>query len=163
MKTARNFVMVALAIVIACPAFAADKKAKKEPPCPADMRITQWTTGMTLTDAQKATFAELKKEYGPKLAEVAKKMPVLTPEQKKAQAEAMKAAKDAGKKGREMTEAVNAAVKLTDEQKAQQAEARKAMAPIEKELREKVVAALTPEQKEELAKKFPPAKKKAAK
>jgi hypothetical protein len=163
MRIARTLAMLALALVVACPALAADKKgkAKKEPPCPADQRITRWTEGMQITDAQKATFAELKKEYGPKLMEAMKKMPVLTAEQNKAKADAQKAAKDAGKKPAEIMAAANAAVKLTDEQKAAQAEARKALAPLEKELREKVTAALTDAQKEELKKKFPEAKKKA--
>jgi Spy/CpxP family protein refolding chaperone len=165
MRIARTLMMLALALVIACPALAVDKKgqAKKEPPCPADQRITRWLEGMTLTDAQKSKLDELKKECGPKLMEAMKKMPVLTAEQKKAQAEAVKAAKEAGKKGREVAEAGNAALKLTDEQKAQQAEARKAIAPLEKELRDKVIAVLTPEQQEQFKTKFPEGKKKAAK
>jgi Spy/CpxP family protein refolding chaperone len=165
MRTARTLAMLALALVIACQALAAEKKgqAKKEPPCPADQRITQWLEGMTLTDAQKAKLDELKKEFGPKLMEAMKKMPELTAEQKKAQAEALKAAQEAGKKGRELMEARNAAVTLTDQQKAQQAEARKAMASLEKELREKVTAVLTPEQQEQFKKKVPEGRRKSAK
>ena len=119
------------------------------------------TAGLTLTAEQKAKMDELCKDLGPKLMTIMKKMDTLTPEQKKAQAEAMKAARDAGKKGKEAADAVAAALKLTDEQKAKQAEMRKEMAPLEKELREKVMAVLTSEQKEQLKKKAEGAKKAA--
>jgi len=138
--------------LLAGPGKRGPKKEKKARPCPAAQRVERMLKGIDLTDAQKAQLKEIQKEFGPKLAEAMKKMAVLTPEQKKARAEAAKAAKAAGKKGKEAREAVQAAVKLTDEQKAKMAEARKAMRPLEKELREKVLGVLTPEQKEKLPK-----------
>ena len=75
-----------------------------------------------------------------------------TAEQKKARDEAVKAAKDAGKKGRELFEAGNAALKLTDEQKAKTAECFKAMEISNKEIRDKITKLLTPEQQEVLKK-----------
>ena len=105
--------------------------------------------GLTLTDDQKAKLAELKKEYAPKLKEaVAKLEGVLTAEQKKAREEATKAAKAAGKSGREVRAAAMEAVKLTDEQKTKMADARKAMGDLNKEIGEKVTKLLTPEQQE---------------
>ena len=49
---------------------------------------------------------------------------VLTADQKKARDDAVKAAKDAGKKGPEVLRAARAAVKLTDDQKAKMKEDR---------------------------------------
>ena len=49
----------------------------------------------------------------------------MTPEQKKARAEALKAAVAAGKKGKELSQAISSAVTLTAEQKTKMAEAPK--------------------------------------
>ena len=158
MKTVGTVVMLAL-VVTAWSVMAAERKA---PPCPAAQRVERMTEGLTVTAEQKTKFGDLCKEFGPKLMDVMKKVDVLTPEQKTSQREAMKAAKDAGKTGKELREAVQAAVKLTDDQKAKQVETRKEMGALEKELREKVMAVLTPEQKDELKKKADEARKKAA-
>ena len=116
--------------------------------------------GLNLSDEQKAKFEELKKEYQPKRKALGEKMrDILTDEQKKARAEAHKAAKEAGKKGKEIRAAVKDAVKLTDEQKAKFAELRKEMQALGKEMREKRMEILTPEQKEILKKKFEQRKK----
>jgi Spy/CpxP family protein refolding chaperone len=102
---------------------------------------------LKLTDDQKAKVADLQKEYGPQAADLAKKMAaILTDDQRKARAEAMKAAKDAGKSDKECRDAGNAAVTLTDEQKARQGEVKAEIAPIVKEVRGKLMAILTPEQ-----------------
>ena len=156
--------MVALALAITSPMLAAEKKREqKAPPCPAAQRVERMTEGLTLTADQKSKLEPVCKELGPKMMDAMKKMDVLTPEQKKAQAEAMKAAKGAGKTGKEAHDAVAAAVKLTDEQKATQKEVRKEMGDLEKCLREKVKAILTPEQQEQLKAKAAEGKKKAAK
>lgn len=166
MRSARVVLTLAVALLMASPLLAGpkkggEKKEKKAPQCPAAQRIEKMVAGLTLADDQKAKIGEIGKEFGPKLAEVMKKMDVLTPEQKKAKADAAKAAKAAGKKGKEAQAAIDAAVNLTEEQKAKIAEAKKEMAPLEKDLCEKVTAVLTPEQKEQL-KKAKPGKKKAA-
>jgi hypothetical protein len=147
MKSVRTAVMVALALAVAG--------------SPAAQRAERMTEGLTLTAEQKAKLGEVCKDLGPKLMEAMKKVDVLTPEQKKAEAEARKAAKEAGKTGKEASDAVAAAVKMTEEQKSKQAAGRKEMAALEKELREKVTAVLTAEQKEQLKKKAEEAKKKA--
>lgn len=111
--------------------------------------------GLNLTDEQKTKVEALKKEYGPKFKEGSQGMDgILTDEQKKAREEAVKAAKEAGKKGPEVWEAAKAAVKLTDEQKAKMAENRKAAEALHKQFREKLMEILTPEQKEQLKKEM---------
>jgi Spy/CpxP family protein refolding chaperone len=113
----------------------------------------QMLKGLNLTDDQKTKVEALKKEYGPKVKDAWQKTEsVLTEDQKKARGEAMKAAKAAGKKGPEAFKDVQAAVKLTDEQKAKMDEARKSAQAVRKEVREKFMAMLTPEQKEQLKK-----------
>ena len=166
MRSARIVLTLGVVLLMASALAAAPKKGKgkkkKAPRCPAAQRVDRMLSGLTLTDEQKAKLDEIKKEFGPKLMEVMKKMDVLTPEQKKARAEAAKAAKAAGKKGKEAREAVEAAVKLTDDQKAKMAEVKKEMGPLQKELTQKVLAVLTPEQKQQL-KKARGGKKKPAK
>lgn len=157
-------VTLAVALLVVSPLFAGEKKGKKKaapPKCPAAERIERMTQGLDITADQKAKFAEIGKEYGPKLAECLKKVAdVLTPEQKKLAAEATKNAQAEGKKGKELAQAVAEAVKLTDEQKAKQAELRKEMQPLEKELRAKVMEVLTPEQQAKVKEKMKAAKKK---
>ncbi len=155
MRTARIVSILAVALLVASPLWAAPKKAaaKKAPPCPADQQICKMTEGLTLTDDQKAQLGELKKEFGPKLMAAMKKVgDVLTADQKKARAAAEKAAKAEGKKGKELHDAVAAAVTLTDEQKAARAEANKAVTALRKELGKAAMGVLTPEQKAELKK-----------
>jgi Spy/CpxP family protein refolding chaperone len=162
MRTARVAVTLGVALLIASPLFAAEKKEKKKAPpkCPAADRIERWTQGIDVTAEQKAKFAEIAKEFGPKLMECMKKMDVMTPEQKKAAAEARKQAKADGKTDKEAAQAGVEAAKLTDEQKEKQAEARKAMQPLEKELRAKVMDVLTPEQQAKAKENMKAAKKK---
>ena len=154
MRTARIALPLVLALAIACPVLAAGKccAAKKAPACPAAQRVDKMVEGLTLTDAQKASLAAVKKQYGPKLTAAIKKLDVRTPEQKKAAAQAAKEAKAAGKTGKELHQAIEAAVKLTDTQKTQLACAKKEMGTVEKDLCKKVMAVLTPEQKQELKK-----------
>lgn len=155
MKIVRTVLTLALALLIAGSALAAEKrkgKAAKKPPAPT-IEALRMVEKLDLTADQKAKIEELKKEFGPKVAEAAKKLDeILTAEQKQARAEASKTAKAAGKKGKEAQQAVDEAMKLTDEQKDKMAEARKAMAALQKEIRGKVMDLLTAEQKENLKK-----------
>ena len=164
MRTARIALTLVVALLITCPALAAGKKCevKKAAACPAAQRVDKMVQGLTLTDDQKASLTAVKKEYGPKLVAAIKKMDVKTPDQKKAFAAAAKEAKAAGKTGKDVSQAANAAVTLTDEQKTQLGDPKKEIGALEKALRKKVMAVLTPEQKQEL-KKCHDAKKKCAK
>jgi Spy/CpxP family protein refolding chaperone len=143
---------LALVMLIASPLMAKEKKPKKEAPGPAAERIDKITKSLTLTDDQKAKLEDLKKEYNPKFCDAQKKGEVLTDDQKKACKDAEKAAKDAGKKGKEIHQAGEAAVTLTDEQKTKKADAQKEIKGLEKELRGKVMAVLTPDQQEQVKK-----------
>jgi hypothetical protein len=84
---------------------------------------------------------------------------ILTPEQKKAHAEAIKAAKEAGKKGKDLLEAA-ASVQFTDEQKTQQAENTKQRYALVRELNKRVMTVLSAEQKGQLKKRAAEVKKK---
>ena len=158
MKAVRHVLAVLMMFAVACPLWAAEGKkagAKKPPKCPAAERMERMLEGLTLTAEQKAKLEPIGKEFGPKLTEaIAKQDALLTPEQKKARAEAGKAAREAGKKGKEMMEAIDAALKLPDDQKAKFNDARKAVGELDKALRAKVIEVLTPEQQQ----KFKPAK-----
>ena len=160
----RSIITLSLALLLVAPLAAADKqKEAKKRPAPSGRFVAAFLPKeiqTTLTEEQKEKITALGKEFGPKLAEIAKKRAgILTDEQKHAQAHAMKAAIEAGKKGREMMDAVKAAVQLTDEQKQQMKDLQKEATPLQTEVRKKVIALLTDEQKAKLPKR--PAKKEA--
>jgi len=116
--------------------------------------------GIELSADQQAKIAEIKKAYSSKLSAAFTKFSgSLSAEQKKSRADAFKAAKESGTKGKEQKKAIAAALKLTDEQKASQ----KAIGTLRKEIRGKVLAVLTAEQKEKAGIKSRGAKKKGAK
>lgn len=125
-----------------------------------------WTAAkaaVTLTDEQKAKMAEVRKGGEALRKEAHEKiMAILTTEQKeqlKKSHEGMRGHPQMGRGG-EMLEGLN----LTDEQKANVAEIRKEYAPkleeagkdvkaLRKEVHEKILACLTPEQKDQLKQK----------
>ena len=154
MKTACTAWVLVVALLIAIPAGAAAKKKEKEADKDAGIpyfkQIDRNLKPVTLTEDQKSKLEALKKEYEPKLKDVYAKEKVLTPEQKKAGEEAKKAAAAAGKKGKDLNAAVDAAVKKTDDQKKQEKEANTQRLALEKEMREKIAALLTPEQKAQI-------------
>lgn len=168
MKTLRMFVMLSVAVAIALPVLAADKKAekkaeKKAPKCPAAAYVEATLQGITVTAEQKAKLCEIQKQFGPKLVGLGnKREAIYTPEQKKVIAEAVKEARAAGKKGKELHQAIDEAAKPTAEQKAKLAEAKAEIGQAYKGLSVALQGVLTPEQKEQL-KKLQPAKKPHAK
>jgi len=189
----RKLLVPALVLAIAIPVMAQDTQKGKRPErkSPAKKPAQQRTllpakmlAGLDLTDEQKEKIEAITKDVHKAMTEARAAMEkLLTEEQKKARMEAMKAAKEAGKKPEEARKAVQDAVQLTDEQKKLMAHAREQMGQMHKDVREKIMAILTPEQKKELAakmkalaaerrkatgqkkpagdKKAPPAKKKA--
>jgi Spy/CpxP family protein refolding chaperone len=109
--------------------------------------------GLDLTDAQKASIEEIKKEFGPKLKAAQEKQDsILTEEQKQARAEAFRKARESGEGFRNMRETIEKVLNLTDAQKKDMETARKAAEELNKALTDKVTAILTPEQKEKLEK-----------
>ena len=132
------------------------KKAKKDPTA-ASFKLPP---AITLTDEQQTKLEEVKKEYSPKVSELLDKTNgILTAEQKQARADAVKAAKAEGKKGKDLTAAGEEAMKLTDDQKQQMASVDKDLQALNKEIRGKITEFLTDEQKTALKK---PKKAKAA-
>jgi Spy/CpxP family protein refolding chaperone len=155
MKTVRRILITASTLLLACTW--AEAAARKKPAgVTVQQRVEKILAGVTLSEEQKAKLEDIKKEFVPKFDEVQKKADVITPEQKKEREAKRKELKATGKKGRELTQAVEAAVPLTDAQKAQVAEAKKARRVLEKQLRQKVLAILTPEQQDQLKKAHPP-------
>jgi Spy/CpxP family protein refolding chaperone len=110
---------------------------------------------LNLTEDQKAKLETLKKEYAPKVkASFEKHTGILTEDQKKARQEAVKSAKAAGKSHEEVWKEAQAAVKLTDDQKAKMETARKEGQALRKEIHEKIMEILTPEQREQFKKEL---------
>jgi hypothetical protein len=110
--------------------------------------------GVEWTEEQQQKIKELQKEFAPKVLEASKKMEgMLTAEQKKARDEAVKAAKEAGKKPQEIIAAVQEAINLTDDQKKQVEQVKEEMQAAQKEFFQKVMGLLTPEQKQALREK----------
>ena len=142
--------LLLLAFAVITPTFADDKakKGKKKKTAPAAIKVP---SGVTLNEDQRAKLAALNKEFGPKLAACRKEAAgIITADQKKAMATAAKEARAAGKKGKEIREAAEAAANITGEQKTKQAEWKKAMGALQKENRAGLAAILTAEQKAQL-------------
>jgi len=155
MRTVRTVLALAVSLIIVGNLSAAEEKRGPEGKHPHQATMDRWAMldGVNLTDDQKAKVEAIKREYAPKFKEAwGKHDGILTEEQRKTRDEAMKAAKASGKRGEDVRKDVEAAVNLTDEQKAKMAEARKAGEVLRKEAREKIMAILTPEQKEQLKK-----------
>lgn len=152
-------VALAAALLAAGNLWAAEEKSKRGPEGrpprgPAVGQFTEMLKGINLNDEQKAKLDELKNYYGPKIKDLRQQHEnILTEEQKKTRAEAVKAAREAGKKGEEIRKEAQAAMKITDEQKAQMEKTEKQTRSLRAEIREKVLAILTPEQKAELKKR----------
>ncbi|GAB4159668.1 MAG: hypothetical protein Tsb009_36960 [Planctomycetaceae bacterium] len=153
-KASRIILTCVLALIVATPLMAADQKKAKKKKRKRPVRtfnVVRLPKSIELTADQKEKIAAINKEYAPKLRELAKKSSeVITAEQRKARREAFFAARKAGKKGKELRDAVNAASKITDEQKKQMAQINKERGSLLKEARAKVLEILTAEQKAKL-------------
>ncbi|PQO36017.1 hypothetical protein DTL21_08815 [Bremerella cremea] len=156
-STLLMFALVALVSVGS--AFGADEdaKPKKNQRKNANPGIFGQVMKLDLSEEQKAKVVAIRKEFGPKLAELTKAVG-MTKEDRQARMAAQKEAKEKGLKGKEMRDYVNAKSPLTDEQQ----EAQKAVMELNGKIREKLASVLTDEQKEKLGfnKKKPGANKK---
>jgi acetyl esterase len=104
--------------------------------------------GITFSKEQQAKVKELRKEFSTKLLDNQRKWnAVITEEQQRLRREAFQKARDAGKKGQELRDAVNAAVKLTDEQKKQRARLQEERNQLLGQIRTRLIALLTDEQR----------------
>lgn len=156
MKIFQGFVCLTLAVLVAAAGVADEKedrkkgKGKRERKAPS---VTARYVGkLDLNEEQKKKAAEIDAKFSEKAkALAAKRRGILTEDQLKAQRDAIKAAKESGKKGAEARKAVAAAVNLTDEQKKLQEELNAA----NKALQGEVLAALKPILTEEQVAKLP--------
>jgi Spy/CpxP family protein refolding chaperone len=153
---ATNFVLaVAVSAVFGGLVWAAEQTPSAIKPEPAkpghhehdSMMMGPWhlLRQLNLTEEQKDKVGVLRKEYGPKFRAAMDK--ILTPDQRKARDEAMKAAKEAKEEGKRPAGHLGARPNLTDEQRAK---LRETVRPLEKEVLEKIRAILTPKQREQL-------------
>ncbi len=160
MKTAtRTFMVAMLALLFVAPLSADDKKAKakkggKKPAARQAAGLPPYLKAalakLDLNEDQKKQIAAIEKESGGMFAELRKAASAgLTAEQKKARAEAFKAAKADGKTGKDLQAAVKAALKLDPKQVEAAKKARADMQAFVAEVRGKVRNVLTDEQKKQ--------------
>lgn len=160
MKTLKVVTCLTLAVVLSAVTVADEKEKKgKNRQRKAPSVTARFVKGLELSEEQKGKLAAIDKEYGAKLKELAEKRKnLLTEDQKKAQAAAMKEARAArgdGKPSAEARKKLQAAVKLTEEQQKQQKE----ISAAQREVQQAVIASLrkilTAEQQEKLPKARP--------
>lgn len=107
-----------------------------------------------LTDEQKSKMQEILKKHMGKLQELRKEMSsVITPEMRKARAEAGKKARAEGLKGKELRTAVEKAVEVPAEAAGKMKELQKKMTAAQKDIQAALAEVLTDEQKEKLPKR----------
>jgi hypothetical protein len=147
----RTVVALSVAAVLTIGGRAEDKKkaAPKKDPYAGFFSFSKMVASkLALTNDQKAKLNDLRKEYTPKLEEAdAKISKIMTPERRKAAADAAKEAKAAGKKGKDLAAAVQAALKLSQEEQDQLKQANQARGKLVSEIVKKKMALLTDEQK----------------
>jgi hypothetical protein len=154
-----KFFAVSCVFVIAATwAGAAQKPRKKDRRSDPTARVKKKLEAAELPSEAMEKANKVLAEHSPKLKEAQGKVDaILTNEQKAAQRQAQKDAKTAGKKGKELRSAVDAALKLTSEQKSKLESAKKELATAQAALTRDLQGALTSEQ---LAKAGIKAKKK---
>lgn len=104
-----------------------------------------------LTPDQREKVSELDREFAPKLKELTEKRnAIITPEQWKAGREALNAAKNAGKTGRELKEAYAEAVQYTDQQMQQFQDIQIELKELHKTIYARLNELLTDEQKSQI-------------
>jgi len=144
---------VVLGLAFVMTGFAADeaKKDKKKAGNDPTAGLVKKATDEGLPEDAIAKIKTAAAEHGPKLKEAQAKVDsILTDEQKKARGEATKAAKAAGKKGKEAKADVDAALKLTDEQKKSIEASQKQLEECMAAFRKAATDSLTDEQKAKL-------------
>lgn len=163
LKVAKAFITMALILACTVSVDAAEKGAKKKKGKKQGVRIQALNLPATveLTAEQKEQVASLKKEYTPQFAALMKKnREILTADQRTARRDAVKKAKEEGKKGKELRAAVSSAIKLSDDQSKQMKEVSKEMKKLNGEVRGKLSKILTADQLAKIKKPAKGAKKK---
>lgn len=140
---------VTLTLTIASTVLSQEPKQRSQPQAAFQQVFT--LRGIEFSPSQQAQVEELRKKYTPQLIEIQEKYgSILTDEQRQAQREAFRAAREAGKKDTELRQAVEAVVKLTDEQKGQQAKLQRERNTLFAKIQEELRALLTDEQRKQL-------------
>lgn len=104
--------------------------------------------GIEFSKEQQAKVEEIRKQFVPKLTENQREWnSIITDEQRNARREAFRKARQAGKQGRELRDAVDAAVKLADEQQKQRAKIQEDRNVLVRQIRDELIAVLTKEQR----------------
>jgi acetyl esterase/lipase len=143
----RNSAIIFLGLLVQmCGPLSAQDDRQRQPPDPFQRLFT--LPGIEFSQEQQVQVAALREEFQPRLVEIQEKWNgILTPEQVRARNEAYRTAREAGKEGQELREAVEAAVGLTDEQKQQQADLQEERGRLLDEIRTRLIALLTDEQR----------------
>ena len=126
----------------------APKKGKKKAQAGANAQVFQLPKDVTLTAEQQEKLDALKKEHGPKVAELQKKVDeVLTAEQIQARKDVAAKIKEEKVTGKARQQRIEEALKLTAEQKTKWDGAQKELQEFQGKVREKIAEFLTDEQK----------------
>lgn len=111
--------------------------------------------GLAISEDQKTSLNALNGELGTKLADLTEKQALLlTDERRAAREAAYKEARESGKDRQATADAVESALNMTAAEKAQLAEVEQSLRELNQQIRERMMALLTPEQKAELEKRF---------
>jgi Spy/CpxP family protein refolding chaperone len=166
MRSVRIVLALVVVLFAAAAVMAQEKETKKprlNPISLAMMRMERFHTAiesLDLSQEQKDKLKAIHEEFEPKRKEILGKVhEVLTEDQKKALEDAMKSAKDSGKKGMEFFRAVEGAVQLTDEQKEKVGKVAPDLVALHKEAMKKVREVLTADQIKTLEEKMAKGKK----
>jgi Spy/CpxP family protein refolding chaperone len=135
-------------VFAACHLAAQETKEKKKADPGANAQVFQLPKDIQLNAEQQAKLDALKKEYGPKVAELQKQLnEILTPEQRKAREEAAAQIKEEKLDGKERQQKILAALKLTPEQQEKWDTAQKRTTELNVTIRGKIGEFLTDEQR----------------
>lgn len=141
---------VMLTLFIACPLLSQDARRgqRRQEAAFQQMFILR---GVEFSEDQRAKVDEIRKNYMPRLLEIqGRQGGILTDEQRRRLREAFRAAREAGKQGREFREAVDAELKLTDEQKEKMAAVQKDRGELTAQIQGELRKLLTDEQRRRL-------------
>jgi Spy/CpxP family protein refolding chaperone len=173
MKTVRIAASVAMVLFLTTSLLAQDQPKEKakagRPPRLGQTllmmeRVRDALDQLGLSDEQKEKLKEIREKAGPKMKEVWEKTRgILSEEQIRTSGEALKQARDAGKKGPALIEALLSALKLSDEQKEKLLKLEQESLAIHREVIQEITGVLTPEQKEKFQAAIRPRGKKGEK
>jgi Spy/CpxP family protein refolding chaperone len=118
-------------------------------------RMFQPPAQFKLDETQLAGLKAVKEEFGDQLATLTEQQEkLMTPERIAAREQVMQTARVGGMDRQAVTAAVDAALQLTDAEKAEMAATEASLRELRQKIQDRVLALLTPEQRQEFGKKF---------